>query len=83
MAKTRINLTVDETVKNEALKLFDEFGVDASTAVNIFFKRVVQTKSIPFEISVDDTNRTLYKMSDDEFMNRVQKAIDSRDNRSF
>lgn len=83
MAKTRINLTVDETVKNEALKLFDEFGVDASTAVNIFFKRVVQTKSIPFEISVDDTNRTLYKMSDDEFMNRVQKAIDSRDNMSF
>lgn len=83
MAKTRINLTVDETVKNEALKLFDEFGVDASTAVNIFFKRVVQTKSIPFEISVEDTNRTLYKMSDDEFMNRVQKAIDSRDNMSF
>ncbi len=83
MATARINLTVDETAKTEALKLFEQFGVDASTAVNMFFKKVVQTKSIPFEISLNDTNRTIYNMSDGEFMNRVQNAIDNRDNPSF
>ncbi len=83
MATARINLTVDETAKTEALKLFEQFGVDASTAVNMFFKKVVQTKSIPFEISLNDTNRTIYNMSDSEFMNRVQNAIDRRDDPSF
>ena len=39
MATARINLTVDETAKEEALKLFEMFGMDASTAVNMFFKK--------------------------------------------
>lgn len=59
MATTHIELTVDEDIMNEALKVFEQFGVDASTAVNMFFKKVVQTKSIPFEISSNDTNRTI------------------------
>lgn len=80
MATTHIELTVDEDIKNEALKVFEQFGVDASNAVNMFFKKVVQTKSIPFEISLNDTNRTIYNMSDNEFMNRAQMAIDNRDN---
>lgn len=80
MATTHIELTVDEDIMNEALKVFEQSGVDASTAVNMFFKKVVQTKSIPFEISLNDTNRTIYNMSDNEFMNRAQMAIDNRDN---
>lgn len=79
MAAARINLTVDETTKAEALKLFEMFGMDASTAVNMFFKKVVQTKAIPFEISVADTpKKTTYDMTKDEFMGRVQSAIDNR-----
>ena len=80
MATTHIELPVDEDIMNEALKVFEQSGVDASTAVNMFFKKVVQTKSIPFEISLNDTNRTIYNMSDNEFMNRAQMAIDNRDN---
>ena len=79
MATARINLTLDESTKEEALKLFDKFGVDASTAVNMFFKKVVQTRSIPFNISVNDSNRTIYNMSNDEFMSKVQSAVDNRD----
>lgn len=79
MATTRLSLTVDETTKKEAIELFEQFGVDASTAVNMFFKKVVQTKSIPFEISVSDSDRKIYNMSNDEFMNRIQTAIDNRD----
>ena len=79
MATARINLTVDETTKQEALKLFEMFGIDASTAVNMFFKKVVQTKAIPFEISVADTQKsTTYDMPKEEFMSRVQSAIDNR-----
>ena len=76
MATARINLTVDENAKEEALKLFEMFGMDASTAVNMFFKKVVQTKAIPFEISVaNEQKKTTYDMSKEEFMGRVQSAI--------
>ena len=83
MATARINLTVDKAAKEGALKLFEQFGIDASTAVNMFFKKVVLTRSIPFDISVNDANRTIYNMSNDEFMNRVQNAIDKRDTNDF
>ena len=48
MASTRINLTVDETAKDKALELFKAFGMDASTAVNIYFQTVARTRKIPF-----------------------------------
>lgn len=78
MATARINLTVDEATKEEALKLLDLFGIDASTAVNMFFKKIVQTKSIPFDISVAEKRKTIYDMTDEEILDRVQTAIDTR-----
>lgn len=39
MATARINSTVDVTAKEEALKLFEMFGMDVSTAVNVFFQK--------------------------------------------
>ncbi len=79
MATARINLTVDEATKEQALKLFDIFGMDASTAVNMFFKKVVQTKTIPFEISAPaEPLKSTYNMSKTDFMERVQSAIDNR-----
>ena len=44
MATAKINLTVDETAKEEALKLFEMFGMDASTAVNMFFNDISLTR---------------------------------------
>jgi|GEM_PF-612603 len=79
MATARINLTVDATAKEEALKLFDIFGLDASTAVNMFFKSVVRTKSIPFDISIANDKSNIFDMSNNEFMGAVQRAIDTKD----
>ena len=56
MASTRINLTVDEAAKEKALELFKAFGMDASTAVNIYFQTVARTRKIPFEISANVPN---------------------------
>jgi len=45
----------------------------------MFFKKVVQTKAIPFEISVaNEQKNSTYDMSKEEFMGRVQSAIDNR-----
>lgn len=36
MAKVSTNISMDADVKKEAQKLFSEFGLDLTTAVNIF-----------------------------------------------
>ena len=61
MATARINLTVDENTKEEALKLFDKFGVDASTAVNMFIKAVLREQKIPFEVRANSFDENIYQ----------------------
>lgn len=78
MASTRINLTVDETAKEKALELFKAFGMDASTAVNIYFQTVARTKKIPFEISVPEED--IFDMDSKTFMEKVCDAVENRDN---
>ncbi len=78
MSTTRINLTVDESAKEEALKLFHAFGMDASTAVNVYFKAVARMRKIPFDISAPEETDDIFSMSSSEFMNRVKRAVANR-----
>ncbi|MDD3270692.1 MAG: type II toxin-antitoxin system RelB/DinJ family antitoxin [Syntrophomonadaceae bacterium] len=51
MAKT-INVTIrlDRDVKENAEKLFNDFGMNLSTAFNIFARQALRQGKIPFEI---------------------------------
>ena len=52
MAQTNINIRIDENLKQEFEHLCNEFGLNMSTAFNIFAKTVVRQQKIPFEISL-------------------------------
>ena len=47
---TTINIRVDETVKQQATALFEDLGLDMSTALNLFLRQAIQYGGIPFEI---------------------------------
>jgi len=49
----QINIRMDDAMKNQAEALFDELGMNMSTAVHIFVKQALRQRGIPFEISVD------------------------------
>jgi DNA-damage-inducible protein J len=51
MAET-INVTIrlDREVKKNAEKLFDDFGMNLSTAFNVFLRQALRQGRIPFEI---------------------------------
>jgi DNA-damage-inducible protein J len=44
---------MDENLKRQAEALFDEMGMNMTTAITIFAKTVVRQGRIPFEITVD------------------------------
>ena len=48
--KVRVNVSLDADVKKEAVSLFQSFGLDLSTAINLFLSQSVREGKIPFEI---------------------------------
>ena len=53
MATTNVSIRMDENLKKQAEIIFDEMGMNLTTAFTIFTKTVVRLGKIPFEISVD------------------------------
>ena len=53
MATTSITIRMDENLKKQAETLFDDMGLNMTTAFTIFVKAVVRQNKIPFEIAAD------------------------------
>ena len=56
MAQTTLNIRIDEKLKKNFDSMCSDFGMNMSTAITIFAKRVVNEKKIPFEIISNDEN---------------------------
>lgn len=56
MAKVSTSITIDADVKAKAQELFADFGMDLSTAVNIFLRQSIRENSIPFMIQREVPN---------------------------
>ena len=50
MAQTAMTVRMDNQQKAQFDKLCEQFGMSANTAINIFVKAVIRSKSIPFSI---------------------------------
>ena len=53
MATASITIRMEEGLKHQAETIFDEMGMNMTTAMTIFAKAVVRQGKIPFEIAVD------------------------------
>ncbi len=60
MALATFSVRMDEKLKSQFDALCTEFGMNATTAINVFARTVVRERKIPFEIqaSNDDKLRT-------------------------
>ena len=54
MATTTVILSVrtDPTLKKQAEKFLDDVGLNMSTAINLYLRKIVLEQRIPFEISL-------------------------------
>ena len=53
MAQTLVNFRIDESTKKQMEQICGELGITMSTAFNIFAKKVIREKRIPFDVSID------------------------------
>ncbi|NLA25014.1 MAG: type II toxin-antitoxin system RelB/DinJ family antitoxin [Bacteroidales bacterium] len=50
MSKTTINIRTDAEIKEKSQKIFETFGFDMTTAINLFLRQTVLLNNLPFSI---------------------------------
>lgn len=80
MRSARLTVSIDENVMKEASQLLDDFGMDKSTAINIFFKAMIKERRFPIDIRANDIDSTKspMEMTTDELTNSVRRAVAGR-----
>lgn len=58
MESTNLNIRTDKAVKIAAEKIFEELGMNMTTAVNIFLRQTIRENGIPFELKLSVPNET-------------------------
>ena len=52
MATTNLNIRIDKTIKDQAEEIFNELGLNMTTAVNMFLRTAIREHGIPFELKL-------------------------------
>ncbi|GHT67101.1 hypothetical protein FACS189485_00950 [Spirochaetia bacterium] len=73
MASTSITIRMDSDLKNQAEMLFDDMGMNMTTAFTVFAKTVVREGKIPFEIKGD----TLYSKGHRAYLDEAIDAMNT------
>ena len=82
MPQTNINIRMDEELKRNFEHVCDELGMNMSTAMTIFDKKMTRERRIPFEVSYDpfysESNLKALRSSREQLSDgkTVSKSID-------
>ena len=65
MGTTVINAKIDTETKDSAKIILNSLGLNMSQAISLFFKQIVYTRSIPFELRLpNETSVETFKKTD-------------------
>jgi len=55
---TNLSIRIDRELKEEADRVFNELGMNLTTAITVFVRQAVRQKKIPFEIALYPENES-------------------------
>jgi addiction module RelB/DinJ family antitoxin len=55
--KSTINVKIDANVKETAVTLLARMGIDQTTAIDMFYRKIIAVKTLPFQPEPIMTNR--------------------------
>ena len=62
---TSMTIRTNKAIKQQAQQIFNELGMDMTTAVNVFLRQAIRYHGFPFEVTLDIPNSvTLAAMED-------------------
>lgn len=57
--KKRIQVILDKDISDGADAIFSDLGITVTTAVTLFYKRVIASNSIPFDLSLTPSEKAI------------------------
>jgi len=58
MVTTNLNIRTDKAIKEQAEQIFNELGLNMTTAINMFLRTTIRERGIPFELKLNIPNET-------------------------
>ncbi|WP_251374950.1 type II toxin-antitoxin system RelB/DinJ family antitoxin [Peptoniphilus rachelemmaiella] len=55
---TTFSVRMDKQVKQDSEQIFQELGMNLTTAINVFLRQAVRTGGFPFEVKLEQPNKT-------------------------
>lgn len=76
-----INVNVPTEVKEESSSIFNNLGLNMSTAINMFLKRVIYERGIPFDVKEPKPSKELLEaLQELEYMEKHPEEYKSYSN---
>lgn len=76
MSQGNLTVKLDNETKKQFSEFCDEIGINMTTAINMFIKKVIREQRIPFELSLNKPNmETLQALQESEdILNNIKKV---------
>ena len=70
MSTTNLNIRIDADLKKQAEQIFNELGLNMSTALTVFLRQTVRSNGIPFDLRLEAPNEETRAAMNDVNLNR-------------
>ncbi|MEG0689086.1 MAG: type II toxin-antitoxin system RelB/DinJ family antitoxin [Hungatella sp.] len=67
---------VEPDIKEKAEEIMTQLGIPASVVINMLYKQIIMTKSIPFTLSISSVPTARDEMNTTAFNAMMQKGFD-------
>ena len=77
MSKTSMSSRLDSEVKEQAQQVFNNLGMDMTTAINIFLRQAIQYQGLPFDVRLDESRNLLEVLTDLDQNRNMSQSFES------
>jgi addiction module antitoxin, RelB/DinJ family len=78
MATTNLNIRIDADLKKQAEQIFNELGLNMSTALTVFLRQTIRSNGIPFDLRLEvPSEETLAAINDVNLDRNMSKPFHS------
>lgn len=75
MPSVNMTIRMDKDTKEKAQSLFSKFGLDMTTAINMFLKQSIREEAIPFNLTLHIPNKETVEAINDVKNNRNMSKV--------
>lgn len=79
--KSNVNVKIDKNIKTQAVDLLSRMGIDQTTAIEMFYRKIIVERRLPFQPEpLPATGEKLFKVLQNKNMKIVELESDGKGN---